>query len=260
MMKKAVNRGLWVLAFLLVMGLLVWANIMQANSHCTDIQVKMRNVDYTSLVSPEDIRSDVLENMPALIGQSFKNVELESLERYVADNCQLSDVKAYLNLNGLINLRITPREALLRVYDDKGNNLYLGNGKILMDHSLLKSQRIIVASGHIPHLTRAERKQVLKGQMDLPPIYDHLYELTNKIHKDDFLSALIDQIYVTKKQELILTPKVGVRKIYFGKAEDMDDKLFNLKAFYLEGKNKIDWQKYRSINVKYRNQIVCSKK
>jgi cell division protein FtsQ len=81
-----------------------------------------------------------------------------------------------------------------------------------------------------------------------------------KIHEDAFLDALIDQIYVTKHQELILTPKVGVRKIFFGKAKNIDEKLFNLKAFYLHGKSKIDWQKYSSINIKYRNQIVCSKK
>jgi len=259
-MKKIINRVLWIAALLIVVALLVWTNIEQANSHCSDIKVQMISTDEASLVSPEAIRSDILENMPALIGQSFKNVALEDLEKHVSANTQLSEVKAYLNLNGLINIKVSPRKAILRLYDNRGESLYLGSEKVLMNHSLTQSKRIMVANGHIPHLMPAERIQVLNKEKDLPEIYSQLYVLAEKIHKDEFLNALIDQIYVTKHQELVLTPKVGVRKIYFGKARNMDEKLFNLKAFYLNGKNKIDWHKYRSINVKYRNQIVCSKK
>jgi len=259
-MKKIVNRVLWISSLLIVLVLLIWTNIEQANSHCSDIKVQMTSGGEASLVSPDAIRSDILENMPALIGQSFKNVALEDLEKHVSANTQLSEVKTYLNLNGLINIKVSPRKAILRLYDDRGENLYLGSEKVLMNPSLTQSKRIMVANGHIPHLMPAEKIQVLNKEKDLPEIYSQLYVLAEKIHEDAFLDALIDQIYVTKHQELILTPKVGVRKIFFGKAKNIDEKLFNLKAFYLHGKSKIDWQKYSSINIKYRNQIVCSKK
>jgi len=259
-MKKILNRVVWLLVFILSMGLVVWANIEQANSNCTDIIVKLKTTDYPPLTSEEAIKTNILESMPALIGQSTKKIKLEELEKHVELNNRLSHVKAFLNLNGVISIKAQPRKAVIRIFDAKGKNLYLGSEQVLMNNSSYHTQRIIVASGHITHLSSAERKQVLSGEKSLPSIYNDLYEIANYIHEDDFLEALIDQIYVNKNQELELTPKVGVRKIYFGKAENIAEKLENLKAFYIEGKNKIDWQKYQSINIKYKNQIVCSKK
>jgi hypothetical protein len=115
MMKKIVNRVLWISSLLIVLVLLIWTNIEQANSHCSDIKVQMTSGGEASLVSPDAIRSDILENMPALIGQSFKNVALEDLEKHVSANTQLSEVKTYLNLNGLINIKVSPRKAILRL-------------------------------------------------------------------------------------------------------------------------------------------------
>jgi len=260
MIKKILNRVIWILVFITTMGLVVWANIERSNSHCTDIEVKLKETNYPALTSKEAIKTDILESMPALIGQSVKNIELDELEYHVSKNSRLSDVKAYLNLNGIINIKTIPRKAVLRIFDKKSNNIYLGEGPIIMNSSIDHTQRILVASGYISHLNNDERKRVLNKQMELPKIYSDLYQLATLIHEDEFLDALIDQIYVTKNQNYNLTPKVGVRKIHFGRAENMKEKLMNLKAFYINGKDKVDWQKYKSINIKYRNQIVCSKK
>ncbi len=259
-MKKILNRVVWMLVFLLTMGLVIWANIEHLNLHCSDIEVKMETTDYPALTSQNAIKTNILESMPALIGRSIKNIDLEELEQYVAHNSRLSNVKAYLNLNGLICIKVNPRKAILRIFDAKGQNLYLGSEQVLMNSSHVHTQRILVASGYITHLSTEEKKQVLRGEKKLPNIYSDLYQLANHIHNDEFLDALIDQIYVNKNQEMDLTPKVGVKKIHFGKAENIEEKLDNLKAFYINGQNKIDWQKYQSINIKYRNQIVCSKK
>ena len=159
-----------------------------------------------------------------------------------------------------MSIKAKPREAILRIFDHKGHHLYLGKDKILMDNSLESSHRLIVANGNIPHINNEERIQILKGKTELPEIYYHLYDFVNKIHEDEFLEALIDQIYIDKKGQIELTPKIGVKKICFGGFENSEEKFFNLKTFYLNGKDRIDWQKYQSINIKYKNQIVCSKK
>ncbi len=260
MIKKIANRVVWVLVFILTMGLVIWANIESSNSHCIDIEVKIQATDYPALTSNDAIKTNILKSMPALIGQSLKNIKLYELEQYVALNSRLSNVKAFLNLNGIISIKVKPRKAILRIFDTKGENQYLGSDQILMNSTNYHTQRILVASGHIPHLSNDEKNQVLRGEKNLPNIYANLYSLANIIHNDEFLDALIDQVYVSKNQELELTPKIGVKKIHFGKAENIEEKLNKLKAFYINGQNKIDWQKYQSINIKFRNQIVCSKK
>ena len=257
MIKKIANRVVWGLAFLLTMGIVVWANIEQSNTPCETIEVLLKETDHASLTSKEMIKSDIIESMPALLGQSTKNIALEELEHLLTKNTHLCHNKTYINLNGNVCIKTTPRKAILRIFDEKGVNSYLGNKKVLMKNSPSHSQRIIVASGHIKHLNKTD---ILSHQQELPRIYNDLYNLANYINNDDFLSALIDQIYVKKNQELELTPKIGVKQIYFGTIDNMEEKLENLKSLYINGEDKIDWQKYHSINIKYKNQIVCSKK
>jgi len=40
----------------------------------------------------------------------------------------------------------------------------------------------------------------------------------------------------------------------------VEDKLTRLKLFYQKALPKVGWEKYSSINVKYRKQIICTKK
>lgn len=260
MIKKILNRVVWVLLFVGVMVTLVWANLEHSSSPCTDLVINMKKTDYPVLISSETIRTNILEELPALIGQSTKNVEIEKLEKHIILNSKLSNVKAFMNLNGTLNLNVKPRKAIIRIFDNKGINQYLGEGGVLMETSSRHTQRIIVASGHIKHLSKEQKSKVLRKEMELPEIYTQLYTLAQIIHEDEFLESLIDQIYVTKNKELELTPKLGVKKIYLGKAINMEEKLANLKVFYIDGNKKIDWQKYKSISIKFRNQIVCSKK
>ena len=79
------------------------------------------------------------------------------------------------------------------------------------------------------------------------------------ITHDKFLKAQIDQVYVTEGGEFELIPRIGNHVILLGKAVDLDDKFRKLYAFYKLGLNKIGWNKYNIINIKYKNQVVCSK-
>ena len=55
-------------------------------------------------------------------------------------------------------------------------------------------------------------------------------------------------------------PQVGDYLIEFGTPEDSELKLNGLKAVYQQAFKNMGWNKYRTISVKYRNQVVCTKK
>jgi len=40
----------------------------------------------------------------------------------------------------------------------------------------------------------------------------------------------------------------------------LEEKFENLKLFYSEGVKQTGWRKYKEINLKYKNQIVCVKR
>lgn len=80
------------------------------------------------------------------------------------------------------------------------------------------------------------------------------------VNKDQFWRAQIEQVFVQENGELLVVPQVGDYLIEFGTPEDYTLKLRNLKAVYQQGFKNLGWNKYKTISVKYRNQVVCTKK
>jgi len=71
---------------------------------------------------------------------------------------------------------------------------------------------------------------------------------------------MIEQLYINKKSEFELIPKIGNHTILFGDIKEMKDKFEKLIAFYKQGISKSGWNKYKTINLKFKNQVVCTKK
>lgn len=157
MIKKIANRIVWLVVFILTIGIIVWANIEQSNMACNNINVIMKTTNYPSLTSTDIIKSGIIESMPALLGQSIKNINIEELEEYLSTNSHLSHTKTFIALNGDVSIKTTPRKAILRIFDEKGVNSYIGSNSVLMKNSTTHSQRIIVASGHIKPISNKDR-------------------------------------------------------------------------------------------------------
>jgi len=69
----------------------------------------------------------------------------------------------------------------------------------------------------------------------------------------------IAQLDIDIRGDFTLTPIVSRHIIEFGKAENIEAKFNKLKLFYKEGLGHHKWSKYRKINLRYKNQIVCTK-
>jgi cell division protein FtsQ len=81
------------------------------------------------------------------------------------------------------------------------------------------------------------------------------------INADDFWRSQIHQIYVNDNDDMEIVPLVGDQRIIFGDTTSMEEKFKKLLTFYQEGLNTTGWwNKYSTINLKFKNQIVCTKK
>jgi cell division protein FtsQ len=90
-------------------------------------------------------------------------------------------------------------------------------------------------------------------------LMDSLYTLASYIHKDKFLNAQIQQVYINSDREIELIPYIGKQTILLGDISDMDTKFHNLVLFYKKAISRSGWSTYNYINLKYKNQIVCTK-
>ena len=81
------------------------------------------------------------------------------------------------------------------------------------------------------------------------------------IDADPFWKSQVQQVFINDDKEMELVPMVGNQKIIFGDTTCMDEKFKKLLIFYSQGLNTTGWwNKYATINLKFKNQIVCTKK
>ena len=55
-------------------------------------------------------------------------------------------------------------------------------------------------------------------------------------------------------------PKIGDQVIILGDGENINKKFKKLEIFYKKAMPKEGWNSYKSINLKYKNQVVATKK
>ena len=80
------------------------------------------------------------------------------------------------------------------------------------------------------------------------------------LQENDFWNNQIEQIYVNPDNEVELIPRVGNHRIVLGSFADFEEKLDNLRLFYEKAIPKVGWEKYSIISLKYKDQIVCTKR
>ncbi|MEG1644226.1 MAG: hypothetical protein RR279_00130 [Alistipes sp.] len=93
--------------------------------------------------------------------------------------------------------------------------------------------------------------------------FSKLITFVKQIEQDDFWKSEIVQIVATSAAsgalEVELIPRSGSHTILFGRIEAVDEKLDKLYAFYRSGMKNLGWNTYRTVNIKYKEQVVCTK-
>ena len=90
-----------------------------------------------------------------------------------------------------------------------------------------------------------------------------LLTFVETVENDDFWRSEVVQITAhttpSGALEVELTPRSGRYTILFGRLEEVDRKFDKLLRFYRNGLPVLGWGTYRTIDIRYDNQVVCKK-
>ena len=208
----------------------------------TGIDINIINSLNTHFICDSEIKNLILKNHPGIIGKQASKINKEHLENLINKIPSVKNTEVFTSLKGCLHLEIEQRKPIVRLL--KGKGFYIDEEGKRMPLSSNYTARVLVVSGHI------------KDKM----IETDLMPLVNFITKNEFWSSQINQIYVNSNGEYILIPRVGDQKIELGKIDNFERKFSKLYALYKDGFSTVGWNKYKKINLKYENQVVCTKR
>ena len=149
-----------------------------------------------------------------------------------------SDV--FVDVNGNMVINIKQRKPIARFLDNKS---YLDEDGLVMPKSKYYSARV----------------PVIKGYANTQDQLALIYKLSNYIKDDKFLSQSATEILIDSNSNFSIKLRDYRFKILIGKLNNLDLKIKNFKAFYINASANQILNKYSVINLQFDNQVVCVK-
>lgn len=245
-----------------------WAfvNKSEKNTLIKNLNIAILNNDENPFITEADITTFFKERKDSLLNNACKNINIPQLEKALNSHPAIQNAEIARDIGGELKINIVQRTPVLRIINNDGESYYIDSQSRLMPLNQNYSARVLVANGFIyePYARRCEFtvNQIKQNKTFKElSLLDDILEVSQYITNDSILNPLIQQIYINQDKEIELFPSIGNQKIIFGNAEYIPEKFNKLKLFYTQGLNKTDsWTKYSSINLKYKNIVVCAKK
>jgi len=232
---------------------------------CTSIRVKVVDSLENNFISAKDIKRMIDRKGTTPIGKPLWTINTYEIESNLANLMAVKDVQAYKMANGILSVKVKQRKPVVRVFNKFGQSYYLDEDGLLMPLSDRFAAHVLVVNGNISEPFKLKANADIKIWQDSlingeKPLINQIYEFAKEIANDDFWNAQIAQVYVNGNDDIEIIPRVGSQVILMGSLENYESKLNKLKLFYEDAMPAEGWNKYKMINLKFKNQIICTKR
>ncbi len=266
-MKRFLKILFLLMWILLIAGAGVLIGFVEAEQYdrpCRKINISIDYGKADLLITTQDVDSLIRRTNGNLAGKPLGWVNTARIENTIRQQPYIERVKVYTNNKADVFIEIRQREPVLRVINKKFESFYLDGSGTLLPLNPRFPARVLVANGNIndSYINNKNRRinvLALSDSVYADSLLTRLYKLAMFISRDKDLKNRIDQIYVNEEGEFELIPRLGAHVILLGDIEGMEEKFTKLRLFYTHGLEKIGWNKYHVINIKFKNQVVCSK-
>ncbi|MCH5329141.1 MAG: cell division protein FtsQ [Coprobacter sp.] len=212
-------------------------------TECNRVRIDLKDTTKAQIISIPEIRQELRDKQIDPTGKTYDRINTEEIETELLKNRMVSSVQCYKTPGGTVHIDVTQRQPVLRIINAQGS-FYIDKEAQIMPTPKNFTVYLPLATGHISQ-EYARTK---------------LLPLALYLRQDEFWNAQIEQIYITPQQDIELIPRIGDNLILLGKIDNFEQKLANLRCLYEQIMPEVGWNKYDTINIKYNNQVICTRR
>jgi cell division protein FtsQ len=265
-MKKILIIAGWAvlgIALILTMG---FAVRVHGERLCEKVDIVIDRSNADLFIQQADVEQLLAAHHASPQGQPISSIDIPALEKLLLTHPAVQTCEVFMAINGNVTIHIHQRRVIARFINQAGETYYADDRGFLMPWSEEYTAPVVLVNGEITDSYAGMYNKCL-DTMNVDSVLvtktklDDAWQLVKKIDADTFLRAQIVQLYFSKEKGIVLVPRVGDHSIIFGDAADIGEKFRKLLVFYREGLDRTGrWNEYASIDLQYKNQVVCTKK
>jgi cell division protein FtsQ len=238
-----------------------FAEKSQHEVKCQGLEVVIVDSTGHYFVAPNDIKSLFNSKSTSVKGKPLSQIDMKMMEKRALSNPFVASAAVYATIDGHIRMDIYQRDPLVRIINYNNEHFFVDRSGGFMPIGNEYAARLPVATGFI-----FDRMTQMSLDFSAPipdtsgkPILQQVFEVAEFIRKNEFWNAQIEQIYVNEQFDMELIPRIGNHSILIGSSDSLSRKMENLFRFYKDGASRLGWQSYSKLNLKFNDQVVCTK-
>lgn len=214
------------------------------NRVCQYFKIVVQDSSRTQFVTANEIESLVKKYGLHPVGKQLREINTLAIRDTILLNRLVESVDVYTTSDASVVAKIRQREPVLRVNSDLKGSFYIDKERRVMP----------LSSGFVVYVP------IATGAIDEDYALGELYDFAMFLRKNPNWDAWIEQIVVKRNNEVELVPRAGDFKIIIGRLDDYEVKLNRFARFVDGGLNVLGWNRYSEINLKFDNQVVCTRR
>jgi len=231
-------KGLFLLG--LVVFLYALSSFKNNSRPVSSINVQFTGEDNVFITS-EMVNKLLIQSQKKLYFLPKDAIDLKETEFLLESNDMIKSAQVYLTVNGEVRVKVEQKRPIARV--DSDDVFYIDEDGFRMPLSSQHSARVPLAYGIV-------------DEADLETVY----KVALTVYKDSFLKTYVTEIHQNENKEISLKLRLLDFEVLVGTLDNLEIKLQNLKAFYQKAKKDTMLDIYKSVNLQFENQVVCTKK
>ncbi|MCP4314088.1 MAG: FtsQ-type POTRA domain-containing protein [Bacteroidetes bacterium] len=218
---------------------------------CNRIDVILQDTVNNRFVTRSEVRSLIESSGIEIRGYPLAQINTRSLEHLLEENPYIRNAEVSKDVSGRLEVLVEQRVPLVRILPAGSRGYYLDTEGKVLPLSDRFTPLIMLASGKLPKSP---------GEAYTGLNLEEIFQFCTYLADNQFWYDQVVQIYVNALGEYELIPRVGAHHILLGTMDQWEKKLRNLELLYRQGLSTEGWNTYETINLKYTNQVICTKR
>ena len=250
---KVLTILMWTAISAGLMVLLVSAVRKERTMVCKAVQVEFTDKKPFRMLDEAEIISTLWPDQKKAypLGKKLVTVNLYALERQLEKNPWIFSADLFFDQHHVLHINVQQRTPVARLFTSEGSSVYMDENFTVLPVKMNDVVSLPVFSNFYISPAGADAQDSL--------VMKRITGLAQFILADPFWMAQIEQVNINADQSFELVTQVGDQVIRLGDRNDWAAMLDKLKKVYCRISDENGWAKYSTIDLQFKNQVVCIK-
>ena len=257
MVKKILSIILWVITGGALVVLFVCGRKAYLDTPLKGIDFSFEQSNSKGCVEKDTLLSTIETLCDIKHEATISSIDMMGIKKLLYDNPWIEQASGYIGLDEILTLKANEHKPIVRIFNKTGHSVFVTEKGIIIPFSPKHSPRLMIANGDFDFPMPRQNANMTDSLYAATGIPEAVH-IALALNKDPFLTGSIGQIYKNNDEYELIVNDLPAKAI-LGDTCATNDKLSRLRTLLENYSGTHELLPYKTLNLKYKNQIVCTK-